>query len=141
IWGVEFETAWAPTRNFRLDATLGLLKTRIGDGQTSVDVMDRLQGHDDWVAMRPWPTSPATCIVPKDVLGRFMQRADYTAPGRPQEKPNEIGNAFIKYLCPGPTTGFAPGGQFSSVPWDAWGPLVYDSITDAPNEGRGFAAD
>ena len=70
-----------------------------------------------------------------------MQRADYTAPGRPQEKPNEIGNAFIKYLCPGPTTGFAPGGQFSSVPWDAWGPLVYDSITDAPNEGRGFAAD
>ena len=37
---------------------------RIADGEKSIDIMNRTQGNDDWITLRPWPTSPATCIVP-----------------------------------------------------------------------------
>jgi iron complex outermembrane receptor protein len=139
IYGLEFEAAWSPTRNFRLDATLGLLRTRIADGETSIDVMDRLQGHDDWMVMRPWPTSPATCVVPKEIVGRFI---DSPASGGGD-------NAFVKLLCPGPyifnidglPPGFNPGSLWGQIYGDQWGPLEYNPITDAPNQGRGFAAD
>lgn len=139
IYGAEFEAAWAPTRNFRLDATLGLLKTKIGAGETSIDVMNRTQGNEDWVVMRPWPTSPATCIVPKQVIGRFI------------ESPSSFkgDQAFVKLLCPGPyifnidgmPPGFNPGSLWSMIYGDQWGALEYNPITDAPNQGRGFSAD
>ncbi|PZT99036.1 MAG: TonB-dependent receptor [Brevundimonas sp.] len=113
IWGVEFETAWAPTRNFRIDATLGLLRTEIADGETSIDVMNRTQGNEDWLVLRPWPTNPNTCIVPKSIYG----------------KNSNANTAFIKVLCPGPNIlGLTP---------DRFG---YD-WNNAPNQGRGFDAD
>lgn len=139
IWGAEFETAWAPTRNFRLDATLGLLRTRIADGETSIDVMDRLQGHDDWMVMRPWPTSPSTCVVPKSIIGRFINNPA-TSRGN---------NIFVKLMCPGPNVlavdgsppGFSPGSFWGTLYGDQWGPLVYNPLTDGPNQGRGFSTD
>ena len=139
IYGAEFEAAWAPTRNFRLDATIGLLRTRIGDGESSIDVMNRTQGNDDWVVMRPWPTSPATCIVPKQIVGRFIE-----APSS-----NQGDTAFVKLLCPGPyifniegsPPGFNPGSLWGLIYGDQWGALEYNPITDAPNQGRGFSAD
>ena len=146
-WGVEFEAAWAPSRNFRLDATLGWLNTRIADGATSVDVMDRLQGRTDYTVMRPWPTSPMTCIVPNEILGRYIQNLDVK-----NAAISSTGNIFIKMLCPGPTVfqnGFLPGSIWSTAYKDQWGPLVYDPLTyidpvtgvHATNQGRGFSAD
>ncbi len=137
IFGAEFEAAWAPTRNFRVDATLGLLKTRIADGETSIDVMNRTQGNPDWVVMRSWPTSPATCIVPKEIVGRFIENS----------RGGDV--AFVKLLCPGPyifnedggPAGFNPGSLWGLIYGDQWGPLEYNPITDAPNQGRGFSAD
>ncbi|MBW6979435.1 hypothetical protein KXT74_24745, partial [Salmonella enterica subsp. enterica serovar Weltevreden] len=63
-WGQEIETAWRPSRNFRLDATLGLLDTRIGKGAQSIDVMDRTQGNSDWMLLRPWIQVPSNCVAP-----------------------------------------------------------------------------
>ncbi len=62
--GLEFEAAWLPSRNFRIGATFGYLDTKIGKNQFSIDVMDRTQGNDDWVTIRPWAQSPNTCIAP-----------------------------------------------------------------------------
>ncbi|WP_337828820.1 TonB-dependent receptor [Pseudonocardia sp. TMWB2A] len=135
IYGVEFETAWAPTRNFRLDATLGLLKTRLADGESSLDVMDRLQGRTDYTLLHSWPTSPANCVVPNEVLGRFMSIYDQR---------EGIGSAFISMLCPGPLSfggGFLPGSLISTFTKDKWGSLLYDPVKDGPNQGRGFSAD
>ncbi len=137
IYGMEFEAAWAPTRNFRIDATLGLLRTRIADGEKSIDIMNRTQGNDDWITLRPWPTSPATCIVPKDILARAMGSG--------------VGNSvFLKAMCPGPELS---AGLFRDDPrnWvvDQWGPVIYDPATYVnprtgthdTNGGRGFSAD
>lgn len=70
--GLEFEGAWRPNRNLRIDATLGLLHTSIANGEKSIDVMNRTADNDDWVVVRPWATSPYTCIVPKDIVGKYL---------------------------------------------------------------------
>jgi len=140
IWGAEFEAAWAPTRSFRLDATLGLLKTRIGKGEESIDVMNRTQGHDDWVVLKPWPGSPSTCIVPKDIVGRLSYAHDT----------NSLGSVQMRTLCPStylggswvPDSGAGfPYADLWNDPWQAEYPISWDPLTDAPNGGRGFSAD
>ncbi|WP_426026474.1 TonB-dependent receptor domain-containing protein [Brevundimonas sp. TSRC1-1] len=148
IWGAEFETAWAPTRHFRLDATLGLLRTRIADGEESIDVMDRLQGHDDWVVARPYPGSPSTCVVPKAILGRISYTNDGLAPNA---QPNVLGSiAAMRSLCPsmyfGGTWVPGSGSRYNYAnghrdQWQAQYPISWNPLTDAPNGGRGFAAD
>jgi len=145
IWGAEFETAWAPTRNFRLDATVGLLRTRIGDGEESVDVMNRTQGNPDWVVIKPWPGSPSTCIVPADVVGRLINRNDEVG----TTFPNLLGSLSLRTLCPDRQliNSWVPGSgsQFNYADgwtdaWQALEPLSYNPF-DAPNGGRGFSAD
>jgi len=149
-YGLEFEAAWAPSRRLRLDATLGLLKTRIADGETSIDVMNRTQGRDDYYVLRPWPQSPTTCIVPAQILGRYITNIDRTS---------LVGSVFVHSLCPGPkfaNGGFEPGGILGQLnpDKDANGKpipgreLYYDANTwidpitgQGINGGRGFAAD
>jgi len=140
IYGAEFEVAWAPTRNFRLDATLGLLKTRIGDGEESIDVMNRTQGNPDWSVLRPYGSSGTTCIVPNEVLGRWIEKTDYLGSRR---RENYTGNVLIRYLCPANAIrgGWQTDGYYYGITApDAWGKLGYD-WKDAPNQGRGFSAD
>lgn len=134
VWGAEFEAAWSPSRNFRIDATLGLLRTRIGDGEKSIDVMDRLQGNKDWIVVKPWPTSPSTCVVPREILGRYIEQNDVRL--RPF---SQTGSIFVRELCIGPQQRdpFSPTNPAFS---DVWGPITYDPLT-GPNEGRGFSAD
>ncbi|WEK39985.1 MAG: TonB-dependent receptor [Candidatus Brevundimonas colombiensis] len=148
IWGAEFETAWRPTRNFRLDATLGLLRTRIGDGEESVDVMNRTQGNPDWVVLKPWPGSPSTCIVPAEFLGRSIESRDYVV-RRGVKTPNMQGSILMRSVCPareyqgtwipGSGSKFNYADNFRD-PWQAQYPISYDP-RKAPNGGRGFSAD
>ncbi|MFT4253846.1 MAG: TonB-dependent receptor, partial [Caulobacter sp.] len=73
-WGVELETIFRPNRNFRLDANLGYLNTRIGDGESSIDVMNRTQGNDDWMVLRPWLQVPSNCIAPTKYVETILSR-------------------------------------------------------------------
>src|SRR5690606_40676436 len=72
-WGLELEAAWRPTRAFRLDGNLGFLKTRLKKGSQSIDVMNRTQGDEDWVVLRPWLQVPSNCIAPRVLVERIMQ--------------------------------------------------------------------
>ncbi len=44
VWGLELEATVAPTTDTLLNASVGYLRTRIGDGEQSIDLMDRTQG-------------------------------------------------------------------------------------------------
>src|SRR3546814_12846649 len=46
VWGAELEAVFAPTRNLRFNANVGYLKTKIGKGESSIDLMNRTQGKD-----------------------------------------------------------------------------------------------
>jgi outer membrane receptor protein involved in Fe transport len=119
---------------------LGLLKTRIGDGEESIDVMNRTQGNPDWSVLRPYGSSGTTCIVPNEVLGRWIEKTDYLGSRR---RENYTGNVLIRYLCPANAIrgGWQTDGYYYGITApDAWGKLGYD-WKDAPNQGRGFSAD
>ncbi len=71
IWGLEFETVWRPTRELRVNAALGYLDTKIGDGEKSIDVFDRTQGRDGWMLVTPWIQQTSNCILPTEVVAEL----------------------------------------------------------------------
>lgn len=72
IWGLEFESQFAVTDRLRLNANVGYLKTRIADGETSIDVMNRTQGNPNYVVTKPWIQLPSNCVVPLTVAETFL---------------------------------------------------------------------
>lgn len=150
--GLEMEAAWRPSRAFRVDANLGYLNTRIGNGAQSIDVTDRTQGNEDWVVVRPWVQSPSNCVAPRSAVEAIG--ASPFAEG--------LGALALAALCPG---SIRLGNYDPSVPagpvafYDRFGftynPLLpynpaisplgtlgsTDPRSGAPNEGRGFYAD
>ncbi|WP_299948476.1 TonB-dependent receptor [uncultured Microbulbifer sp.] len=139
-WGLELEGAWQMTPSTRVDMNLGYLKTRIGDGEESIDVMNRTQGNADWMVMRPWVQLPSNCIVPVKVVEEILN-----ATGGPfNQKPTDL---ELSLLCGGAQRygSWSPlEAEVSSDRkkfWEFYGIDPYNPLTDAPNGGRGFAAD
>jgi len=73
VWGLEFETVFAPTRNLRINANVGYLRTRIGKGETSIDIMNRTQGNPDYTLVKPWMQLPSNCVVPTHVAAEWAR--------------------------------------------------------------------
>ena len=72
IWGLELEAVYRPTPSFQIDGNFGYLKTRIADGESSINVMDRTQGKDGWSVVRPWIQVPSNCIAPTEYVERIL---------------------------------------------------------------------
>ncbi len=72
VWGVELETIWRPTADLRINATLGYLDTRIADGEKSIDIFDRTQGHEGWSVLTPWLQQTSNCVLPDDVTALLL---------------------------------------------------------------------
>ena len=78
MWGLEFESFFSVSDHFRINANLGYLGTRIDDGQTSIDVMNRTQGDPNYVVSKPWVQLPSNCVVPTPVAESFLIKAGST---------------------------------------------------------------
>ena len=72
VWGLEFEALFSPTRNLRFNANLGYLNTEVADGEKSIDIINRTQGHPDYTIAKPWVQLPSNCIVPVHVAKRYV---------------------------------------------------------------------
>ncbi|TFW15138.1 TonB-dependent receptor [Brevundimonas intermedia] len=132
IWGLELEAVYKPTANFQIDGNFGYLKTRIADGEGSINVMDRTQGTDGWTVLRPWIQVPSNCIAPTEYVERILN-----SPFGP-----ELANFAISALCAGSSRFGTFNPDFaSSLPFWAFYGFEYDPLTEAPNGGRGFEAD
>ncbi|WP_299944553.1 TonB-dependent receptor [uncultured Microbulbifer sp.] len=121
-FGLELETLWQATQNTRFNAALGYLKTRVGKGEKSVDVMNRTNGNEDWILLRPFFASPSSCIAPTALVEEILSDL----------KDNPFGNAHANLftLCPGMSGGLVLDPKYN-----------YDPLVDAPNQGRGWDAD
>jgi iron complex outermembrane receptor protein len=130
--GLEFEGIYQVTENFRIDGNLGFLKTRIGDGEQSIDVMNRTQGNADWMLLRPWIQVPSNCVAPTRHVETIL---------RLQPDPSQAWNA-LSALCAGSARfgTFTPAIQSNFRFYEQYG-FTYNPLTDAPNAGRGFYAD
>ena len=67
VWGLEIEADWRPLENLKVAFKGGYNGTRIADGETAIDLMDRSAGDPDYVVYRPFPSVPSNCIVPTDI--------------------------------------------------------------------------
>ncbi len=85
IWGVELETVFSPSRDFRINANFGYLHTKIADGESSIDIMNRTQGVLDdegrpkYVLAKPWAQLPSNCVVPARVAETYLGTTDGVA--------------------------------------------------------------
>ncbi|MDP5211214.1 TonB-dependent receptor [Microbulbifer sp. 2205BS26-8] len=131
-WGLELESAWQLTPNTRMDFNLGYLKTRIVDGEESIDVMNRTQGNEDWVVVRPNLQVPSNCIAPRQLIEDLLNSS------------RELSSLHLGQVCAGTAqygsfTG--PDGQGRDLAASYGLDYTFNPLTDAPNFGRGFAAD
>ena len=130
--GAELEVVWHPTPELRLDANIGYLKTEIGKGAQSIDVMNRTQGDEDWTLVRPWLQVPSNCIAPTEHVETIVARG----------LDEFVTAQALSVLC----SGSARTGSFDpAIPslfrfWQIFG-FTYNPLRDAPNGGRGFYAD
>ena len=96
-WGLELEAAWRPSRAFRVDGNLGYLRTRLGKGAQSIDVMNRTQDDPDWVVLRPWLQVPSNCIAPRAYVEQILKK---NAGGLVPKTAGETA-LILSSLCPG----------------------------------------
>src|SRR3546814_11129587 len=75
LWGGELQFEYEPVRNLRFNANVGYLSTRIGDGESSIDIMNRTNGNPDYTVFKPWFQLPSNCVVPTAVADSQLGRA------------------------------------------------------------------
>ncbi|HVZ18677.1 MAG TPA: TonB-dependent receptor, partial [Terriglobales bacterium] len=75
VWGTELEGSWEPIPGLRFNFSGGYENSRVGDNQYSLDMMDRIQGHDDYTIMKPWVQLPDNCVVLKSVVEQYVAYA------------------------------------------------------------------
>ncbi|HEX5775473.1 MAG TPA: TonB-dependent receptor [Caulobacteraceae bacterium] len=73
IWGVEFETMFSPSRNLQIIANMGYLDSKIADGETSIDIMDRTQSNPNYQLAKPWSQLPSNCVIPLHVAEWWIE--------------------------------------------------------------------
>ncbi|QTD57775.1 TonB-dependent receptor [Parasphingorhabdus cellanae] len=128
IWGAELELAWQPTPQFRVNANLGYLGTRIGDGEQSIDVFNRTQGNPDWTVVKPWIQLASNCIAPTSKVEAIISNPLF----------NDLNSlAYLNGLCGGSFAGDFREGSLGALFFG----VIHDPAVDAPNQGRGFYAD
>ncbi|MGB3805162.1 MAG: TonB-dependent receptor [Sphingopyxis granuli] len=124
MWGADIELAYRPSRRFKMDANVGFLKSKIGKGQESIDVMNRTQGDPNYAVVKPWLQLASNCIVPVAVLEKIVSST----------RPDTASD--LNKLCGGNYLGdFKPGSLMAMV----YG-VSFDPAVDAPNGGRGIMA-
>nr|WP_255443131.1 MULTISPECIES: TonB-dependent receptor [unclassified Pseudoxanthomonas] len=140
-WGAEFELVWKPTDAFQISGNVGLLRSRIGANQYSIDVMDRTAGNPEWTTVRPWMQLASNCIAPTALVSMALE--NYFADPFNQMYSNAgFLNSFCTVNYYTAMGGFTADRGFNGGP----GPYAYllngayyNPETDAPNGGAGFA--
>lgn len=129
-WGAEVQAAWQPTRNFRADASLGLLHTRLSKHQYSIDQMNLTNGDPDWVVVKPFVQAAQACIAPKDDVAKLINGISSAT---------SSAYVYLAALCSATSPlvqgGYSPGSLYSQLTG-----VVYDPRT-APNGGAGISTD
>src|SRR3546814_378456 len=107
LWGGELQFEYEPVRNLRFNANVGYLSTRIGDGESSIDIMNRTNGNPDYTVFKPWVQLPSNCVVPTAVAESWLDSTATT--GQDFAVCGGIGGILGAFLRPpiDPATGLA----------------------------------
>jgi iron complex outermembrane recepter protein len=136
VKGAELEAAWEPLPGLKFNFAGGYEDTRVNNGQSAIDLMDRTAGHTDWVVVRPYVAETSNCILPAKAVREIIENypwADLFGTG--------IGGACdAAYLPGGGVAGifgsnFIDAGYFAAAGFDPTDPATLRET----NNGEGFA--
>jgi len=74
VKGAEIEATYEPMPGLRFKFAGGYEHTRIANGQSSIDLMDRadVANHPDWMVVKPFVTQASNCILPISVVADIL---------------------------------------------------------------------
>jgi len=150
VRGAEVEATYEPLPGLRFKFAGGYEHTRIDNGQSSIDLMDRadVAEHPDWMVVKPFVTQSSNCILPVYVVAALIKaRPPIAEVNGTSSIPGICDNAYREGLDPvtlepyktdGPPvfpTDYGPGG----IRLDDPGAYQGFDPASAPNNGEGFA--
>ncbi len=128
IWGAELQADYSPLPGLKFSFNGGYENTRINDGQSVIDLMDRTAGQPGWVVLKPFPTTPSNCIMPAEVVKEILTR---------QHAPDIFGRGLSGVCGYAYSTGGLAHVYPNSQVDAAFAATGFDPST-APNNGEGF---
>ncbi|HVZ17803.1 MAG TPA: TonB-dependent receptor plug domain-containing protein, partial [Terriglobales bacterium] len=75
VQGAELEATWEPLPGLKFNFAGGYERTRLNNGQSSIDLIDRTAGNPNWIVMKPFPTQASNCVLPTYVVAALLQEA------------------------------------------------------------------
>ncbi|HEV2561782.1 MAG TPA: TonB-dependent receptor [Rhizomicrobium sp.] len=78
VKGAELESTWEASPGLKFSFAGGYEATRIDNGQTAVDLMDRTAGHSGWYISKPFITQASNCILPGYVAQYLLHGGGYS---------------------------------------------------------------
>ncbi len=145
VRGAELEMTYQPVPGLKFNFAGGYEDTRVANGQSSIDLIDRTDhaNHPDWMVVRPFPTQASNCILPIYVVTAILQQINssgtdtYLASACGVSYNNDLDPVtYLSYVANPTVTGTSEySGAAPPVPS---GYIGFDP-SKAPNEGEGFA--
>jgi outer membrane receptor protein involved in Fe transport len=83
VKGAELEATYEPLPGLKFNFAGGYEQTRVKNGQSAIDLMDRTAGHSDWMLMKPFPTQASNCIFPDYVVAALVLAGQSGGQGTP----------------------------------------------------------
>jgi iron complex outermembrane recepter protein len=139
IKGAELEAAWEPLAGLKFNFAGGYESTRIDDGQSSIDLMDRTAGNPDWMVLKPFITQASNCIVPKYVVAAVLNTPDSSV--TVNNFPTICEDAYVRHLDPVTQLPYVENPAVTAQNEVGYVPPGYQGFDwrSAPNNGEGFA--
>jgi iron complex outermembrane recepter protein len=133
VKGAELEAMYEPIPGLKFNFAGGYEDTRVNNGQTAIDLMDRTAGHSDWMIVRPFVDETSNCILPAYVVKQIVMT---------DVAPSPLGGG-LNTVC---DAAYTPGGGislFNGNNYEDKGIFAAAGFdpTTAPNNGEGFAKD
>jgi len=132
VKGAELESTWEPTPGLKFNLAAGVEDTRVADGQSSIDLIDRTAGNPNWVLVKPFVTQASNCILPTYVVAAAIVEGNFV--------PFACNFAYALGFDPVTELPYVPnptvdrfGGPVQMVGYPGFDPRT------APNKGEGFA--
>ena len=149
VKGAEVEATYEPMPGLRFKFAGGYENTRINNGQSSIDLMDRTDeaNHPDWMVVKPFVTQASNCILPVYVVAAILKSKPPSAQQYGTASiPGACANAYItgwdpvtdkpyklNPVFPDDYNNDTAGPLFDPGPYPGFNPAA------APNNGEGFA--
>jgi iron complex outermembrane receptor protein len=132
IKGAELEASYEPVPGLKFNLTGGYEDTRVNNGQSAIDLMDRTAGTPGWMVVKPFEAETSNCILPAAVVRQVLEDNDY---------PSVFGHG-LAWAC---DAAYSSGGGIGAVFSGNFSELKHSFATagfdpsSAPNNGEGFS--